>query len=95
MLGQHFLIPYAVRDTNKISTHFLIDNGTLCCIIYCDTFTKIEKTQPIVVTPLEMSFVAANEQTKPIEGKMVIQSAFDVEYTFIVEQIFYVSDSVE
>ena len=45
--GQHFLIEvfqYAVGDTNKnngLSTQFLIDTGTTCSIINCDTFAEI------------------------------------------------------
>ena len=87
MPGQHFFIElfqYAVGHTNKnngLSTQFLIDTGATCSIINCDTFTEIEKIQQLVVMPLEKSPLAANGHAMPMKGKVVIQSAFDVEYS--------------
>ena len=84
MPGQKFFIElfqYAVGDTNKyngLSTQFLIDTGATCSIINCDTFTEIEKNQPLVVMPLEKSYLTANGHAMPMKGKVVIQSAFDV-----------------
>ena len=101
MPGQHFFIElfqYAVGDTNKInglSTQFLIDTGATYSIINCDTFTEIEKIQPLVVMPLEKSPLAANGHAMPMKGKVVIQSAFDVEYSGVIEHTVYVSDSPE
>ena len=101
MPGQHFFIEsfqYAVGDTNKnngLSTQFLIDTGATCSIINCDTFTEIEKIQPLVVMPLEKSPLAANGHAMPMKGKVVIQSAFDVEYSCVIEHTVYVSDSPE
>ena len=76
MPGQHFFIElfqYAVGDTNKnngLSTQFLIDTGATCSIINCDTFTEIEKIQPLVVMPLEKSPLAANGHAMPMKGKL-------------------------
>ena len=101
MPGQHFFIElfqYAVGDTNKnngLSTQFLIDTGATCSIINCDTFTEIEKIQPLVVMPLEKSPLAANGHAMPMKRKVVIQSAFDVEYFCVIEHTVYVSDSSE
>ena len=101
MPGQHFFIElfqYAVGDTNKnngLSTQFLIDTGAMCSISNCDTFTEIEKIQPLVVMPLEKSPLAANGHAMPMKGKVVIQSAFDVEYSCVIEHTVYVSDSPE
>ena len=101
MPGQHFFIElfqYAVGDTNKnngLSTQFLIDTGATCSIINCDTFTEIEKIQPLVVMPLENSPLAANGHAMPMKEKVVIQSAFDVEYSCVIEHTVYVSDSPE
>ena len=101
MPGQHFFIElfqYAVGDTNKnngLSTQFLIDTGATCSIINCHTFTEIEKIQPLVVMPLEKSPLAANGHAMPMKGKVVIQSAFDVEYSCVIEHTVYVSDSPE
>ena len=92
------LFQYAVGDTNKnngLSTQFLIDTGATCSIINCDTFTEIEKIQPLVVMPLEKSPLAANGHAMPMKGKVVIQSAFDVEYSCVIEHTVYVSDSTE
>ena len=58
MPSQHFpieLFQYAVGNTSKnngLSTQFLIDTGARCSIINCDTFTEIEKIQPIILMPL-------------------------------------------
>ena len=101
MPGQHFFIDifqYSVGDTNKnngLSTQFLIDTGATCSIINCDTFTEIEKIQPLVVMPLEKSPLAANGHAMPMKGKVVSQSAFDVEYSCVIEHTVYVSDSPE
>ena len=90
MPAQQFFIElfqYAVGDTNKnngLSTQFLIDTGATCSIINCDTFTEIEKIQPLVVMPLEKSPLAANGHAMPMKGKVVIQSAFDVEYSCVI-----------
>ena len=99
MPGQHFsieLFQYAVLDTNKnngLSTQFLIDTGATCSIIDCDTFTEIEKNQRTFVMLLENSALAANEHAMPMKGKVVIQSAFDVEYSRVIKHTVYVSDS--
>ena len=99
--GQHFFIElfqYAVGNTNKNnghSTQFLIDTGEICSIINCDTFTETEKIQPLVVMPLEKSPLAANGHAMPMKGKVVIQSAFDVEYSCVIEHTVYVSVSPE
>ena len=101
MPGHHFFIElfqYAVGDTNKnngLNTQFLIDTGVTCSIINCDTFTEIEKIQPLVVMPLEKSHLAANRQAMPMKGKIVIQSAFDVDSFFVFEHTVFVSESPE
>ena len=101
MPGKHFFIElfqYAVGDTNKnngLSTQFLIDTGATCSIINCDTFTEIKKIQPLVVMPLEKSPLDANGHAMPMKGKVVIQFAFDVEYSCVIEHTVYVSDSPE
>ena len=72
----------AVGDTNKnngLSFGFLIDTGATCSIINCDIFAEIENIQPLVVMPLEKLLLAANGHSMPMEGKVVIQSAFDEE----------------
>ena len=98
MPGQHFFIElfqYAVGDTNKnigFSTQFLIDSGASCSIINCDTFTEIEKVQPLVVMPLEKSLLAADGHAMPMKGKVVIEFPFDVEYFCVIEHTVYVSD---
>ena len=45
--------------------------------------------------PLEKSPLAANGHAMPMKGKVVIQSAFDVECSCVIEHTFYVSDSTE
>ena len=45
--------------------------------------------------PLEKSPLAANGPVMPLEGKVVIESAFDVEYFCVIEQTVYVSYSGE
>ena len=45
--------------------------------------------------PLEKSPFAAYGHAMPMEGKVVIQSAFDVEYSCVMELIVHVSDSPE
>ena len=92
------IFQYAVGDTNKnnvLSTQFLFDAGATCSIISCDTFAEIEIIQPLVVMPLEKSVLAANGHATPMKGKVVIQSAFDVEYSCVLEHTVYVSDSPE
>ena len=87
---QHFFIElfqYAVGDTNiniGLSNQFLTDTGATCSIINCGTFTEIEKNQPLVVMPLEKSPLAANGHAMPMKGKVVIQFAFDVEYSCVI-----------
>ena len=99
--GEHFFIAlfqYAVGDTNKnngFTTQFPIDTGATCSIINCDTFAEIEKIQPLVVMPLEKSLLAANGHAMPMKGKVVIQSAFEIEYICVIEYKVYVSDSPE
>ena len=44
---------------------------------------------------LEKSLLAANGHAMPIKGKVVIQSAFDVEYSCVIVHTVYVSDSPE
>ena len=78
-----------------LSTQFLIDTAARCSLINCDTFAEIEKIQPLVVMPLEKSLLPANEHAMPMKGKVVIMSAFDVEYTCAIEHMVFVSDSPE
>ena len=92
------LFHLAVGDTNKnngLSAQFLIDTGATCSIINCDTFEEIEKIQPLVVMPLEKSPLAANGHAMPMKEKVMIQSAFDVEFSCVIEHTVYVSDSPE
>ena len=51
--------------------------------------------QTLVVMLLEKSPLAANRHALPMKRKVVIQSAFDLEYTCVVEHVVYVSDSPE
>ena len=101
MPGEHFFIgifQYAVGDTNQkngLSTQFLIDTGTTCSIINCDTFAEIETIQPLVDVPLEQSPLAANGHAMPMNGKVLIHSAFDVEFFCVIEHTVFVSDSAE
>ena len=101
MSGQHFYIEsfqYAVRDkikNNGLSTQFLIDTGATCSIINRDKFTENNKIQPLVVTPLEKSPLAANGHAMPMKGKTIIQPAFYVKYSCVIEDTVYVSDSPE
>ena len=44
---------------------------------------------------LEKSPLAANGYAMPMKGKVVIQPAFDVEYSCVIEHTVYVSDSPE
>ena len=62
---------------------------------YPHTFPEIEKIQPLVVMPLEKSPFAANGHAMPMKRKVLIQSAFDVEYTCVIEHMVYVSESPE
>ena len=55
----------------------------------------IEKIQPLVVMPLEKSPLAANGHAMPMKVKVVIHSAFDLEYSCVIEHTVYVSDSPE
>ena len=83
--SQQFLneiFEYTVGDTNQnigLSTQSFIDTGATRSIINCETFTKIEKFQPLVVMPLGKSTLAANGYSMPKEGKVVVQPAFDLE----------------
>ena len=101
MPGQHFLIElfqYPVGDTQKnngLSTQFLIDTGAKFSIIECVTFVMIKKIQPLVVMPIEKSTLATNGHAMPRKWKVVIQSAFDVEYSCVIQHTVYVSDSPE
>ena len=101
MPDQHFyleLFQYAVGDKNKefgLSTQFLIDSGATCSIINSETFTEINKIQPLAVTPLEKSPLAANGHAMLMKGKSTIQSAFDVEYSCVIEHMVFVSDAPE
>ena len=101
MPGQHFLIElfqYAVGDRNEnigLSTQLLIDTGATCSIINCDTFTEIEKLQPLLVMLLDKSLLAANGQTTPMKEKVLIQSGFDTEFSCVIEHTVSVSDSPE
>ena len=45
--------------------------------------------------PLEKSPLAANGHAMPMNGKVLIHSAFDVEYFCVIEHTVYVSDSPE
>ena len=97
MTGQNFFIEvfqYAVGKTNKnngLSTQFLFDTGATCSNINCHTFAEIKQIQPLVVMLLAKSPLAANGHAVPMKGKVVIQSAFDVDFTCIIEHTVYVS----
>ena len=78
-----------------LALSFFADTFTTCSIINCDTFAEIKKLQPLVVMPLKNSPLAANRHAMPMKGKVVIQSAIDVEYTCVIEHIVYESDSPE
>ena len=83
----------AVGDANKdkgLSNQFLFDTGATCSIINCDTIAATEKSQPLFVRPPKKSPLAANDHAKPMKGKVVIESAFDVEYTSVIEHMVYV-----
>ena len=101
MPGQQFLIElfqYAVGDrdeNNGLSTQLLNDTGATCSIINCDTFTEIEKIQPLLVMLLDKSLLAANGQTMPMKEKTVIQSEFDIEVSCVIEHTVSFSDSPE
>ena len=100
MSGQHFykeLFQNAVGDkkNNGLSTQFLIDAGATYSIINSETFTEINTIQPLVVSPLEKSPLAANGHAMPMKGKTTIQSAFDVEYSCVIEHMVFVSDTPE
>ena len=45
--------------------------------------------------PLEKSHLPANGHAMRMKGKVVIQSAFDVEYSCVIEHAVHVSDSPE
>ena len=45
--------------------------------------------------PLETSPLAVNGHAMSMKGKVVIPSAFDVEYICVIEHMVYVSDSAE
>ena len=45
--------------------------------------------------PLEKSPLVANGHAMPMKGEVVIQCAFDVEYTCVIEHMVYVSCSPE
>ena len=79
--------------TIALSTQFLIGTGATCSIIKIDTFTQINKNQSLVALSLEKPPLAANGQTMPLKGRVVIQHAFDVEYISAFERMVYVSDS--
>ena len=64
-----------------------IDTGDTCSIVNCDTFTEIEKIQPLFVVLLEKSPLAGNGHAIPLKGKVSIQSAFDVEYNCVIEHL--------
>ena len=100
MSGQHFykeLFQNAVGDkkNNGLSTQFLIDAGATYSIINSETFTEVNTIQPLVVSPLEKSPLAANGHAMPMKGKTTIQSAFDVEYSCVIEHMVFVSDTPE
>ena len=65
----------------------------MCSIIKCVTFTEIGKTQAYVVLLLQKSPLAANGHSMPMKGKVIIQSAFDVEYCCVIEHSVYFSES--
>ena len=101
MPGQHLIIELyqnTVGDTNKNngrSSQFLIDTGATSSIIISDTFTEIEKIQPLVFLPPEKSPLVANGFAMPMKGKAMIQSAFEVKYTCVIDHLVYDSDSPE
>ena len=57
--------------------------------------TEIEKNQPSVVIPLEKSPLAAKGHTVPMNGKVVIQSAFHEVYNCVFELMVFFSVSRE
>ena len=92
------LFQYAVGDTNKnndLSTRFLIDTGETCSIINFYTFAEIEKNQQLVVMLPEKSPLVANGHAMPMKGKAVIQAAFEVGFTCVIENKVYVSELPE
>ena len=101
MAGKQFFIDlfqYAVGDTiknNGFRTQFFINTGATGSIINCDIFAEIKKIQPLVIMLLEKSPLAANGHAMPMKWKVVIQSAFDLEYSCVIEHTVYVSDSPE
>ena len=98
---QHFFIEVyqnAVGDTiknNDLSTQCFNDTGATCSNSNCDTLTVIEKTQPLVLMLLEKSALAEDGHAMPMKRKVVIQYAFDVEYTCVIERLVHFSDSPE
>ena len=69
------------------------NTGATCSIIKCVTFTEIGQIQAYVLLLLEKSPLALNGHSMPIKGKVIIQSAFDVEYCCVIEHSVYFSES--
>ena len=89
---------YAVGDESEnidFSTQLVINIGTPYSIIIFDTFTKIKNIHPLVGERPEKSPLAANGLAVSLKEKVVIQSAFDVEYTCVIENMIYASDLPE
>ena len=90
MLGQQFFnekFQNAVGDTmidNDLSSQFLIDTGATYSIINCDTFTEIEKTQPLVLMLLKNHLWLQKQTPCPGRGKLL----FNLRLTWKVPAIF-------
>ena len=101
MHSQNFLIEnfqYATGETIKIialSTQFLNDTGPTCSPINCDTFGEIEKNHSLIVMPLKKSPSPPNADALAMKRKVMIPSAFEVEYACVIEHIIYASGSPE
>ena len=92
------LFQYAVGDTNDdncLSIQFLSATRATCSIINCDTFIETKRSQTLNVRPLKKSPLAAKGHAMSIKRKVIIQSAFDVEYTCVIERMVFVSESSE
>ena len=76
--------PSETQTNNGLRTQILFDSGATGSIINRDTITEIERIQPLVVMPLEKSLLYADGYGMPMKGKVLIQSAFDVDYTCVI-----------
>ena len=70
----------------------LVQQAPLSTVTHSQRLTNF---QPLFVMPLEKSALAANGHAIPMKWKIMIQSAFDIEYTFNIEHMADASDSPE